>query len=83
MPPLWPRVGQLLPDKPLMQALEQERALRVNPKLGSFRQIRLCFPFTQTVSQSAVKQKYGFSPARGLFPNLFKPRICEIEIYLI
>ena len=34
----------------LMQALEHDRALRVTPKLGSFRQIRVKFRFTRTIS---------------------------------
>ena len=42
-------VGRLLPDKSLMQAYEHDRPRRVNPKLGSFRQIWIELSFTQTV----------------------------------
>ena len=43
----WPRVGPLLPDKPLISACARSRASS-EPQLGSFCQIWIKFRFTQT-----------------------------------
>jgi hypothetical protein len=60
-PGLGPGSG-LLPDKPLMhsrRSLEHGRALRVNPKLGSFRQIWNKIPFCTNIFAASAKQRCG------------------------
>jgi hypothetical protein len=67
LPPLGARVGPLLPDKPLMQALEHDRVLRTQ---NWVRFAKSVFLFYTNKFAPPVKKKSEFSPALriiGLF----------------